>query len=182
MPKVSSNTAVRPQIKNMVSPGTDEDFEKNLPLSTAQTETAAEPEKKTRKPYTKRAKAEPETETDPLMSDPRYAAIVGEMSSMGGKEIVALACRASGKPMDAKEEKKVDDTFYVIARKGEFNPANSWISLLIYALVVALQLALARTDIVEKIKALFEHAGEQPAIAGQVPVAGAPEPKDSIGE
>lgn len=177
--KVDSTTAVRPQIKNMVSPGTDEDFEKNLPTSTAQSENPeTDPPRRKRRTKEEMAAARGEAgdkPIDPNMSDPRYAKIVAGMSSLGGKEAVAIACKATGKPLDAEEAQKVDDTFYVLAKKTQFNPADSWIGLLIYCVILALQITLARTDIIERVKLLFLKQGEElPKVE--------PEPKDSIGE
>ena len=81
MAKVQSTTAVRPQIKEMVSPGSDENFEKSLPASTAGSGEVAEVgEKPKRKRRTKEeilaSRGEVAPEVDPNMSDPRYARIV----------------------------------------------------------------------------------------------------------
>jgi hypothetical protein len=163
----------------MVSPGSDEAFEKSLPASTAGSGEVAEVGEKPKRKYNKKPTtidSESQSEVDPNMSDPRYARIVAGMSSLGGVEAIDIACKATGKPLDEKEKQKVDDTFYVLSKKTQFNPADSWIGLLIYCVILALQITLARTDIVERVKLLFLKAGEE------VPQPEPQEPKDSIGE
>lgn len=153
---------VRPQIKEMMAPGKDEDFEKTLPQSTAAVAgEVIEPLKRKRRTQAEMAAARGQTpadqsEVDPLMADPRFRRIVGEMSGMGGKELVAVGFNMSGAPLNDDEEKRVDDVFYVMARKGGFNPANSWFALVLYFVAVIGQLIISRTDLGEKVKELLK--------------------------
>lgn len=168
---VSSVTAVRPQIKNMVSPGNDEDFEKSLPNSTAApVGEGAEPQKRKRRTKEEMAASRGEVVSpgkapavDPLMQDERYAKIMGEMSGGGGKEIVSLGFRASGKPLNTAEQKRIDDMFYVMAMKGGWNPAQSWFAIMLYFFLAVLgPMIIERTDVIEKLKALFEQPMKMP--------------------
>jgi hypothetical protein len=148
----------------MISPGDDKSFESSLPLSTASQPGEEEPRRKRRTKAemdASRGKQAPAS-ADPLMEDERYARIVGEMTGLGGKEILSIGFSASGKPLEKSEEKKLDDVFYVMARKGGFNPAQSWIALVIYFLAVLAQLIVARTDLGEKIAEFFKPKPMQP--------------------
>jgi hypothetical protein len=169
-PAVSSVTAVRPQIKSMVSPGSDEEFEKTLPTSTAAPVGDAPLGEQKRKRRTKEEMAAARGETvapapvvDPLMQDERYARIMADMTSGGGKEIVSFGFRFSNKPLTTKEENKLDDMFYVIAKRSKYNPAESWFAFALYFLLAVLgPMIIERTGIVAKIKALFEQEKIQP--------------------
>jgi hypothetical protein len=165
---ISSVTAVRPQIKAMVSPGSDEDFEKTLPTSTADSiKEGSEPKRKRRtKEEMAAARGEvvsPAPVVDPLMEDARYAAIMADMTSGGGKEIVSFGFRFSSKPLSVKEEKKIDDMFYVIAKRSKYNPAESWVAFGFYFVFAVLgPMIIERTGLVEMIKTYFEQEKIQP--------------------
>ena len=171
--KVESVTAVRPQVREMLSPGSDEEFEKSLPDSTLGGEPSPDgalnpPRRKRRTKEEMAAARAAEGKApasapalDPLMSDPRYARIMAKMSGMGGEKIISLGFQAAGSPLKTEEKTDVDDCFYVISKRAGFNPGESWFALIIYMLAVILQLVIARTDLAAKITELLKPM-EQP--------------------
>jgi hypothetical protein len=178
-----ANAPAREQIVNMIAPGSEEDFAASLPESTAApldlgTGTVEAPQKRKRRSKEEMAAARggaPATPPpqDDLMSDPRYRKIMGKMSGLGGKKIVAIGFKASGKPLNDEEEEDVDDCFYALSRKGGLAAGDSWAVLIIYTLVIIVQLALERTDIPAKLKELFERVEPvkppQPKVEAEAP-------------
>lgn len=174
MAKVTSTTAVRPQIKAMISPSSNEEFEKSLPVSTAEPagETpVGEPIKRKRRSKEEMAALRGATggqvqapEVDPLMSDPEYKRIMDKMTGAGGKKVVSAAFSMSGKPLRHEEEKEFDEQFYVISKKLGYSPANSWFAILFYFFfAVVLPAIVERTDLAKQFKALFEKANQMPS-------------------
>lgn len=178
---------VRSQIKDMIAPGDAKQFAESLPDSTAST---GEVETKKR---TRRTKAEMDAERggskptepviDPLMADARYAKIMGRMSGAGGKKIIGFAFKASGKPLNGEEEQELDDQFYVMAKRGGWNPGQSWFAILLYFFLAVLGPMVAeRTEIGEKIAELFRPLPQAPKkdAKGAVVIPEVPETQSTV--
>lgn len=148
------DSAVRPPITQMLSSGSDADFEKSLPSSTATVEGDEPRKRKPRQP-------KPETEVDPLMSDPLYRQYVSEMMGFGGPDLIGFACTATGKPMDDEEERRVKGLFYVAGKRSNIDPGQSWLALFIVAVATIIRLVIARTDLAAQIKKMFEPAPKE---------------------
>lgn len=159
---------VREQIKGMIAPGNDDDFAKSLPESTQASASDVEAPRRKRRSKEEMAAARggsqpTQPEVDPLMSDPRYAKIMSRMSGVGGKKIIGFGFKASGKPLSSDEETEIDDQFYIMAKKGGWNPAQSWVAIIIYFFFAVLGPMIAeRTELGDKLKELFRPLPQPP--------------------
>jgi hypothetical protein len=139
----------------MMAPGTDDDFRASLPDNTNSEQ--LEPRK--RKPRAdagqprgpKRGKVElPAEPIDPILERAKR-----KFATLGGGTTVKKVFQMLDKPLDAKEAEDVDDYFYLVAKKGNLDPSQSWVIMIVCGLILILTLLGTRTSIGESLKEIF---------------------------
>jgi hypothetical protein len=150
--------SVKEPIRDMLAPGTEEDFVSSLPETTS-TEKMDFPstdlgEAKPKRKYAKKiAEQAPE---NPLFEDKRYRDAIGRMNGLGGARVIKVGFNVTGKPLESEEESEIDDLFYVIGKRSKLDPGESWFILGLYALFLLIRLIVVRTEAGEALKKLFD--------------------------
>lgn len=141
--------AVREPIRNMLAPGSEEDFKESLPESTASEPSLGSPleEKPKRKPYTKRAKPE---DAAPVV-DKRLERAQSKCVGLGLAGVTEAGFIAAGKPLNTQEAEDVGDQFYLITKKIGGN-GDSWVFVIIYTIVLLAKLIMIRTELGEEVQ------------------------------
>lgn len=146
----------RSQIRDMMAPGSDEEFRASLPENTN-----VEPlEPRKRKPRAdagqprgpKRGKPA-DVPAEPI--DPILERAKRKFATLGGGTTVKKVFEMLDKPLDTKEAEDVDDYFYLVAKKGNLDPSQSWVIMILCGLILVLTLLGTRTGIGESLKEIF---------------------------
>lgn len=137
-------TEVRGPVKDMLAPGSEENFLDSLPESTS-TEATLEPP--TKRKYTKRTSKEvtPSTPTDAKLERAKQKCAGGGVAGLA-----TGAFTAAGKPLNTNEYEDLDDQFYLIANKVG-GSGDNWIFIIVYTIALLGRLILVRTQLGEEV-------------------------------
>lgn len=133
---------IRDAILNMSGFENEASLAAAIPDSTATS--AAEKPKRTRRTKAEMEAAKGGATPNPDMEDKRYRDAVTNMSAFGGAKTVRAAFQTTGKPLDAGEDKEVDDYFYVISKRYGLDASKSGLFLSLYAILLILRLIVTR--------------------------------------
>lgn len=158
MANVESMTAIRPQVSDMLAPGSEEDFMESLPDSTANPEDVTPTGRKKR-----RDAGQPKGPRKPKATPIQGEIVVDEKlerakkkyASLGGGTAIKSLFVMLDKPLDRGEEEDIDDYFYLLSKKAQLDPSESWIVMFFCALILLGRLLGTRTAIGSEIKKLF---------------------------
>jgi hypothetical protein len=170
VPQPTTETPVRPQIKQMTGHASETEMAENLPTDTMAGAPGSPEDEPKRKRRTKAemdaARGAGASLDDPNMSDPRYKRIIEKTRAMGGVKIVKSGFALSGKPLDQDEELDFDDYFYVVSKKVKFDPASSWLMMIVWFAGLMCQAIAARVlkskgeDLMKKVIEWFKPESE----------------------
>lgn len=148
--------AVREPIREMLAGGSEEDFKSSLPSQTS-TGDAGVADFPANAPRKRRTKAEIAAEKGPATPvDKRLERAKAKCSGLGAAALVEQGAKLAGEPLNDQETEDVGDQFYLISVKAGIDPMGSWPFVIIYTIVLLIRLALARTELGEQIKKVFE--------------------------
>lgn len=148
--------AQRKQIVDMLAPGSEEEFVDSLPESTNIPLELTPPEPVTRKRRSdagvRRARkaAEQSSENDPILDRAKR-----KYSTLGGGTAVKKLFDLMEKPLDTQEKEDVDDYFYLLAKKGNLDPSQSWFVMIVCGLILLTMLFGSRTPLGDALKDMF---------------------------
>lgn len=169
MPKGFPNKKVDSEInlpiRDMLAPGSEDDFKDSLPDQTSTSDSGIPEETRPRKKRrTKEEMAAARGEGQAAPVDKRLERAKAKASGLGAAKLVASGFKLANAPLDDQEHEDVDDQFYLIANKAGVDPTGSWIYVILYTLILLTRLVLSRTemgeqlkDLLKKIKELFFH-------------------------
>jgi hypothetical protein len=143
----------------MLSPGSDDDFLDSLPETTSESNTV--PELKTRKPRSDAGKPRgrkprgSQLEISGEPKDEKLERAKQKFASLGGGTAIKSLFVMMDKPLEPKEEEDVDDYFYLLSKKAQLDPSDSWIIMFFCAFLLVGRLLGTRTAIGGELKKLF---------------------------
>lgn len=154
------------EIVNMLSPEDDKSFLGSLPDTTVDASdfelTAPESDRPinpaTGKPRranygVKRGPRKPST--SPETDDPQLERAKRKFASMGAGRATKKFFDLIEKPLDADETEDVDDYFYLLSKKANIDPSQSWLMMLVCFVVLVMALASARLSWTDDVKKFF---------------------------
>jgi len=180
-------TEVRSQIQQMSGYATAEALADAMPDSTV----SGDPDKPRRKRRTKEEMAASRGQTssnatpNDLLSDLRYQKAIERARGMGipgavkgGFKVAAVALKDETINITPDEETNLDDSFYILSRRLNFDPANSIYFVVLYPIIIIMQMILVRLwkrnfgGITEAIQKMMtpEVRGENPPDAPKGPI------------
>ena len=133
---------VRPEIVSLLSPETDQEFEQSL-NEPAEEEQAVPRTRKKRRDSGAPRKAKTITVGE---VDERLERAKKKFSSLGGGQAIKKLFSILDKPLDNEEEEDVDDYFYLLSHKGALDPTQSWIVMILCAVILFGRLVGSRTE------------------------------------
>lgn len=170
---MSTPDAPRPQIINMLSPEDEKTFSDSLPdntgsvpeleLTPPEVERPINPE--TGKPRRstfgrKMGPRKPKSETSQI-SDPQLERAKRKFSSLGGGRAVKKFFDLIDKPLETDEVEDVDDYFYLLSKKANLDPSESWLMMLFCFIILLSALASARLSWADDLKHFFSPDNKQ---------------------
>lgn len=160
--------APRTQVRDMLAPGSDEDFRLSLSENTNEAPPTGEPVRRRARrsdagvpkgPRTRKAATEvPAEPIDPVLERAKR-----KFATLGGGTTVKRVFEMLDKPLDTKEAEDVDDYFYLVAKKGNLDPSQSWFVMIVCGLILVLTLLGSRTGIGDMLKEAFAPKKKEPA-------------------
>ena len=151
---------VRGPVRDMLAPGSEDDFKESLPEQTssdAPLDSAAPTTRKKRR--TKAEIAAEKGEAQPV--DKRLERANAKMSGLGLAQLTEAGFTLSGQPLNDEEKEDVSDQFYAISKKAGVDPSGSWLFVIAYTIVLLARLILSRTELGEQIKAVIKEFFEK---------------------
>jgi hypothetical protein len=151
--------AVRPQVRDMVASGEENDFRVSLAQPSPEAEAAP---RRTRRSKAEMAAARAQEAGDSNMSDPIYAKSIARLQGFKVDGIIGLACMASGKPMSDDEDADIKALTYVAAKRAKVDIGSSWWALALSFIGIAASMVLTRVGVMDRIKAFFDSLKPKP--------------------
>lgn len=145
----------RQQITDMLAPGSEQEFAESLPESTNVSFELTPPESVGRKRRSdagvrRKKSAEPSAGDDPILDRAKR-----KYSTLGGGTAVKKLFDLMEKPLDIQEKEDVDDYFYLLAKKGNLDPSQSWFVMIVCGLILLATLFGSRTPLGDALKDAF---------------------------
>jgi hypothetical protein len=161
--------AVREPIKDMLAPGSEDDFKESLPEQTVSEDPSSPEETKVRKKRRSKEEMAAARGESAAPVDKRLERAKSKASGLGGAALVESGFKIAGKPLDDEEKQDVEDQFYLIAVKSGIDPSGSWLFVALYTIALLARLILSRTDLGEQLKSFLEGKSKEKENPGDSP-------------